>query len=350
MAFLQKQFLSRLGLKAPNNAEELEQVLQQFKDRDANNNGNPNDEIPLAFLGPFDLKFLAHAFGMMANDYNLYLDADGQVQFMPLDANFPAFIRWCRDLYSRGLLDKDGFTTADTYRTVSSDTAEQTYGMLMGPMITTIFPSAWIGDYEALMPLEYNGKRIYRDFGGAVIRGTFAVTSACRNIPEVLSWVDHMYTEEGSILASIGTRNVDYLVDGDGTWRLTESASSNSYHTISTTISSSAAIPGYSAQDFQSRYQDSKISSIIGQLKAFNDMCTMPCPYVDLTTEDRARIAPLQQELGMLVDMRIAQWVLGEEETTDESFERFHAELQQAGVESFVRIWQKIYDDQGGNN
>ena len=76
----------------------------------------------------------------------------------------------------------------------------------------------------------------------------------------------------------------------------------------------------------------------------------MPCPYVDLTAEDHARIDPLQQRLGMLVDMHIAQWVLGEEEATDESFERFYTELREAGLDEFVRIWQKIYDDQGGKS
>ncbi len=343
-------FLSRLNLKAPTSREEFVQVLRAFKEKDANGNGNPNDEIPMAFLGPFDLKFLAHAFGLVANDYNIFADESGTVRFMPLESEFPDFIRWCRELYAEGLLDRNGFATADTMRTVTTDTNPQIYGVLLAPMITTILPASWIGDYQVLMPLAYEDRQIYRDFGSGIIRGTFAVTSACRDVPGLLAWADALYTEEGSILASVGTKNVDYLVDGDGTWRLTESASQNSYHTVAATITSSAAIPGFSAQAFQSRFQDSKITSIIDQLEAFQAFCVLPFPYVNLTKEESESILSLQEKLGMLVDMRIAQWVLGEEEITDESFAQFRQDLNEAGLEAFLSFWQKIYDAQGGKN
>ena len=41
--------LDHLGLDMPTTTDEFVEVLRAFKDNDANGNGNPNDEIPLAF-------------------------------------------------------------------------------------------------------------------------------------------------------------------------------------------------------------------------------------------------------------------------------------------------------------
>ena len=86
------------------------------------------------------------------------------------------------------------------------------------------------------------------------------------------------------------------------------------------------------------------------QLEAFQAFCVLPFPYVNLTKEESESILSLQEKLGMLVDMRIAQWVLGEEEITDESFAQFRQDLNEAGLEAFLSFWQKIYDAQGGKN
>ncbi len=346
--WINQSFLKKAGKAMPTTAEELTDVLRAFKEMDVNGNGNPNDETPLGFLGPYDLKYLAHAYGMICNEYNIYVDESGTVRYMPLDENYPEYIRWLREMYREGLLDEDGFSQTDSMRTVSSASDPVEYGILMAPMITTLLPSDWLEEYVALPALTWEGKAVYRDFGGGLLRGTFAVTSACGNVPEVLRWVDTLYTEEGSILASVGKRNVDYVVDGDGTWRLSESASSDSYHTVNNSISSGAAHPGYSADAFQARYNDSGLARMMTMLKEFGTSCVRPYPYVYLTREESEKAASLQSALGLLVDMQMARWVLGEEETDDAHFEAFETELKQAGLDEFLALWQKKLDEQGG--
>ncbi|MBR0100088.1 MAG: extracellular solute-binding protein, partial [Treponema sp.] len=44
--FINKTWLDRLGLKMPETYREFQSVLKAFKEKDANGNGNPNDEIP----------------------------------------------------------------------------------------------------------------------------------------------------------------------------------------------------------------------------------------------------------------------------------------------------------------
>ncbi len=346
--WINKKFLAKAGKQIPTTWEELKDVLRAFRDTDCNGNGNTKDEIPMSFLGPYDLKYLGHAFGLIANDYNIFADSEGQIRFMPLEEGFRTLMEELHAMYEEGLIDHGGFSTTDTLRAVSDAKSAQVCGIIFAPMITTVFPADWLGDYACVMPLSFEGESFYRDAGLGIIRGTFAVTTHCKNVEEVLSWVDLLYSEEGSILASVGRRNVDYVVDGDGTWRLTDSASSNSYYTVTNTITAGAEIPGYSAEEFQARYNDSGLGAMLDTLRAFSGKCVLPVPFLYMTREESARINTLQQTLGYLVDMQIARWVLGEEEISDQSVSSFEASLKEAGSDEFLAAWQRIYDAQEG--
>ncbi len=346
--WINKKFLSRTGKSAPSTWDELVDVLRAFRDTDCNGNGKTDDEIPMGFLGPYDLKYLGHAFGLIANDYNLFVTDGGEVRYMPTEEGFMRMMSELHTLYAEGLLDHAGFSTSDMLRTVTDASKDQCYGILFAPMITSLLPADWLEDYACLMPLSYEGEARYRDVGLHIIRGTFAVTTHCTNVEEVLSWVDRMYTLEGSVLAAVGRKNTDYVIDGDGTWRLTDSAKGDSYYTVSNTITSGGEIPGYSAEEFQSLYNDAGLKVMLEALQSFNSHCVLPFPFLYLTREESSRISSLQGGLGYLVDMQIARWVLGEEEISDESVSAFKSSLKEAGLDEFLALWQGIYDAQEG--
>ena len=336
-------FLEKVGMKAPTTADELVRVLEAFRDKDPNKTGT-QDEIPLLFLGAFDLKFLGHAFGLIANDYNIFADG-GQVKFMPLEENFRLFITWCRDLYAAGLLDQDGFITNDTLRRVTDEEAKKQYGVILSPSVGNLVPASWAEEYDVLMPLNYNGTSIYRSFAGDVTNGTFAVTTQCTDVEAALRWVDYLYTEEGSVLTVMGKENEDYIVDSDGTWHLTESASTNTYFTVSRIITSSQYCPGIDVNGFQSRYVKSILKEVTEQLQAFNDACVSPFPSYALTQAQKDEITPLQNAIGYYVDEQIGRWVLGEEEISDESFAAFENKLDELGLNEFMTFWQNILNN-----
>lgn len=340
--WLNQDWMNKLNLSMPTTAEELTEVLRAFQNGDPNGN-NKKDEIPLAFLGPFDLKFLGHAFGLVANDYNLRA-VDGQVEFVPRHENYRAFVEWLRALYAEGLLDKNGFTTSDKLRTVSDSSKTNVYGGVITTMVTNFLPSDWAGSYAALPPLTYEGTATYRSFLGHVQSGTCAVTSACENIGEVLGWVDLFYTEEVYVLSSAGLENVDYVMDGDNTWRMTDAATGNMYFTGETLISSGSTAPGLASDDFQRRYHDAAVGFISDQVALVNAVAERPFPYYALTYEQEEEIAPLQAKIGRLVDESLARWVLGETEISDESFADFENALNEAGLEEFMAFWQNVLD------
>lgn len=340
--WLNQTWMKTLGLAMPTTTEELTEVLRAFRDGDPNRNGR-RDEIPLGFLGAFDLKFLGHAFGLTMNDYNLRA-VDGKAEFVPLNENFRPFIAWLRQLFSEGLLDPQGFTTADTIRQITDESATNIYGGLITTMISNLLPATWFGDYAVLPPLTYNGETVYRSFLGPVMNGTFAVTSACDNVPEILAWVDHFYTEEVYILGNAGQENEDYVVDGDGTWRMVGNATSNTYFSGDTLISSGTPLPGMNYEEFQRRYSDSTVRYVSDQLAIVNGIAQRPFPYYALTAAQEAEIAPLQARIGRLVDEYIIRWVAGEYEISDARFAAFEQELNAAGLEEFMAFWQAVLD------
>ena len=341
--WVNQEWLKNLRLEMPTNAQEFADMLNAFKTRDPNRNGRA-DEIPLGFLGPFDLKFLAHAFGLIANDYNIFVE-DGQVKYMPLEPNFRLFVTWCRDLREAGLLDKNGFTLTDDMRTVTDSKATATYGAIITPMAADVFKVSWAENYAIMPPLAYDGEQVYRDFAGPALRGTFAITSHCSDTEAVLRWVDSLYTLEGSVLAGIGMRDVDYLVDGDGTWRYLDAVQSSfdTFRGGSLIEGGSSEQPGISTGEFERLMSGSTmVTNILNQQREFHAFVRMPFPYYTLSREQSETVAPLQEQLGYYVDMQIARWVLGEEEISDESFAAFEAKLEEMNVKEFLSFWQDV--------
>ena len=340
--WINQSWLDALGLKMPADYQQLEAVLRAFKSGDPNRNGR-QDEIPLAFLGAYDLKYLAHAFGLVGNDYNLLADAEGQVRFVPLLKNFQPFIQWCRTLYQDGLLERNGFSTADALRRVTDAKAANTFGAFFSPLPTYLVPLEWAGDYAALPPLAFEGERSYRPIAQPVITGTFALTTACRDVAGLLEWADALYTKEGAVLAAIGEEGEDYVVDGDGTWRSLPGISDAAYQAAAV-IASGTAIPGISSDDFQRSYTDPLVGDISRQVDVVTAAVKIPFPPFSLSATEEAAIRPLQEALGRYVDESIARFVLGEWEVSQAAFEAFQQELYALGLEEFLSFWQGIYE------
>lgn len=134
--WINKTWLDRLKMGVPTTAEELTEVLRQFRDRDMNQNGSRNDEIPLSFVSMWDLRFLAHAFGINADDYYL-TEQNGKISEVLTTEENRAFLTWLHELYTEGLLDSQGFMAmrlveAATSSSSSSSSETAKYGVFFG--------------------------------------------------------------------------------------------------------------------------------------------------------------------------------------------------------------------------
>lgn len=346
--WINQTWLDTLGLETPTTMEELETVLQAFLTEDPNQNGK-SDEIPLSFLGPYDLKYLAHAYGLVANDYNIFVDDSGTVQFMPLQDSFIDFLRELASLNEQGLLDENGFTTVDSLRTISDDDDDVVYGLFFGPNPYTLLTVTLGTQYTLLQPLTYDGEQVYRDALGPITTGTFAITSACSDPGALLQWVDILYTEEGAKEAVAGTEGEDYTVDEDGTWQYSVDLESNSsYILYDMSVYDTGSMPWRFPVDFYAAYQMDDLTSTTLSLIELQSHIVSPFPYYYVLSEEQhSVIDPLQLALGKYVDESIARFVLGELDINDEAdVQSFYDGLDALNVQDFVSFWQEIYDQQ----
>lgn len=339
--WVNQDWLSALRLDMPATAEELTAVLDAFKTGDPNRNGK-SDEKPLAFMGAYDLKYLAHAYGLIANDFNLF-EEDGKAVFMPLAPAFRAFITWVHDLYVRGLLDRDGFTTMDALRRVTDAKTTPVLGMLFAPLVSSVLPTEWTASYRVVPPLTYEGEQKYRVIADPVTAGTFAITTACEDPAVALAMVDYLYSDEGAVLALAGQEGIDYVVDGDGTWRKTDAASEPGYLSESG-IMTGTVPPGISNDAFQRRFFDTTVRQVSEQIDLVAAAATNPFPVMALTQAQVDEIAPLQTAIGRYVDESIGRWTIGEWALTDAQFAAFEEELGRLGLEAFIAFWQNLLD------
>ena len=158
LMWINRTWLGRLGMKVPTTADELTEVLRAFKTRDPNGRDGA-DEIPLAFIGMWELRFLGHAFGIIDNDYYMAVEDGKVVSHLDSEQN-RAFLSWLHTLWEEGLLDQNGFSIADALRQITDDKKAIPYGLIMGPTPLTTIPVSAMGEYDILMPLTADGKQV----------------------------------------------------------------------------------------------------------------------------------------------------------------------------------------------
>ena len=205
--FINKTWLDNLGLKVPETREELETVLQAFKDGDPNGNGNTNDEIPFSFRmsssDPYNrqqgIQSLFGTFGQLDDIYHFVIN-DGDVVYTPMTEPYKEAISWFHSLYEKGLVDKEAFTHDFNVYVAKIQDPNKIVGMFLG-WSGNATAAANKDDYVAMAPLiNTNGERIWRTVDAKIIsKGSFAITSKAEHPEVLMRWIDQSYDPESSL-------------------------------------------------------------------------------------------------------------------------------------------------------
>jgi putative aldouronate transport system substrate-binding protein len=175
-----------------------------------------------------------------------------------------------------------------------------------------------------------------------VIRGTFAITCACREPKKLVAWVNRLYTEETGRLAHYGKEGEDYILTEGGYWEWNADLQTAGEVILpENTISEGGTAPGVTDSEFQLRYADEATRRNIEQLSALKAFTVSPFPQVTLTAEDEKRIAEIQKDLSGYAEKAMACFVTGDTELTDESWAEFCRSVDDKGLTEMIAIWQK---------
>ncbi|MCL2833268.1 MAG: extracellular solute-binding protein [Treponema sp.] len=229
--YINTVWLNNVGLDVPKTTDDLLTALRAFRDKDANGNGNPNDEIPMSYLfdtpgdqSQLESSMLA-AFGISAVPgslaYQIYAD-NGKVGIAETTDNYKAFLKYMNNLYKEKLLDPEVFIqTIDQYRAkAAADTlgvvSNASIYQLAGKPYTYDMNWAWFGG----MTSQYNSQPQYT-MRPRITPNGIAFISAKTKYPEALARLfDYFYDEDGEgTLAgrfgyeglTFGREDLDYL-------------------------------------------------------------------------------------------------------------------------------------------
>lgn len=188
MAWINKAWLDKLGLKMPQTTDELVKVLEAFKTQDPNGNGKA-DEIPMSFInkpGNEDFKVLFGSFGEGDNDDHLIVSNDNKVDFTADNDSYKEGVAFMRSLQEKGLIDSEAFE--QDWNTYIAKGGEDLYGVYFTWDKNNISKNK--SDYEVLPVLAGpNGqKNVTRTNNVGFSRDRMVITSANKNL-ELTEWL-----------------------------------------------------------------------------------------------------------------------------------------------------------------
>jgi len=214
--WINQTWLDNLDLDMPTDLDSFYEVLKAFKEQDADGDGDPSNEVPIAFYNdvPAWLMFALYDEEAFANlDYMALITGENNLEFFANTDYHKKILNYCKKLYDEGIMDPNAFTqTRD--EAIAKYTASNNVGCF--PMFA---PNGFVSDEYGM---EFVAMYPFNEQGGAastgVIKGGAAITDKCENPEVFVAWCDYFYTEEGSILADMGIEGKTYKVNDDGTY------------------------------------------------------------------------------------------------------------------------------------
>jgi putative aldouronate transport system substrate-binding protein len=200
---IRKDWLDRVGMKAPTTKEELVEVLKAFRDKDANGNGIMDDEIPTSGREGgrwMDGLFSMHGVAMYEGfpDWNL---VDGKLVYSAVTPNMKESLQFLAQLYKEKLLDNETFLNKnDIWKAkISNDRVGMWFHIPneAAPVFENIKSKNPQGEVIAISIPKVDG---YEGFISQKAMGFvdyMIPKSAEKNAPNVLKYLDWWYTEEG---------------------------------------------------------------------------------------------------------------------------------------------------------
>lgn len=371
---INKTWLDEVGKEVPTTVDEWVDCLKAFRDGGDLNGNGAADEIPMATwfgatdtFGSYNMFYrFTGAFGC-ADSYcggNAYADhlrlIDGKVTFTAQDEAFRKTAEFFNMLYNEGLIWNGSFEADESASYKSSLIKEDVarigcFGTWTDQEITNLDVH---DEYVAIPRLqgEAGMTGFENNYSELQDSSNTAITTTCKFPHVIAKFVDYMVGDPAiSIQSNWGAEGYNYVKDDNGILRTpldeqgryvaqTEYTNFGEARVNSTTCRGSMivldeyyeTVAGY-AYDAVQLLENQKTNGK-EDIMAENDTI----PRVMTTTDELSRLAQIQPTISDIVDRYINQWVTGG--VTDDNWNAYLGELQSAGVEELVSIYQSAVD------
>ena len=345
------EWMENLGIKdVPKTTDELYEMLVRFKNEDPNGNGKA-DEIPLTDVKMDSTRpWLLSAFGI--KEWGIE-EHDGEVRYAPMTENYRGYLEFMHKLYDEGLLDQEVFSQADEQKKAKGENDQ----LGMFPDWFSFFTTGQTEEESIINPMmgpmtsEYSKDPMFPISTG-IQRGAFAITKDNPSPAAAIRWVDYFYSKEGFDYMNRGPAG--YLwdwVDEEGGERKfredLEASNREEYrgqitpdYGIVTPVNSDFELDPIGDQgetDFEKFIQtetDEKVTK--------NGEVAYPLVY--LTAEEQEVVSAVEVDLKTFVRNSEAQFITGQMEINDETWDKYVSTIENIGSEEYVTVYQSAYD------
>ena len=367
--FINQQWLDNLGLSVPTNWDELYDVLVAFKEKDANGNGDPNDEIPMdwvpaidtsAGFGFFHVTALLGGTGIqLSESADGFFVEDGVVKNYFLDERYKGLVEFLTKCYKAGLVNPEVFTQDySKYQSVArgnGDTAA--VGYTFGWEITDRVGNELAPQYSFLGSLKQNAASTVTPKWGYDYNvlnydmNMVTMSAACKDKEAAMRFINEFYDPEVSLqvlFGSIGT-NIEKSADGSykilppqdpamdpGTWKWTSTWADHGAMYISDSLNVTLSV------DMQSIAEQT--APMQAALDAVQAKDILPRTFIKLTLEDNNTLALVRPNVLMLAMTKWANWITGTEDVQT-GWDQYLKDMEATGIADLTAIWQKYYDE-----
>ncbi len=226
--WINTQWLDNLGLDMPTTTEEFYEVMKAFKEKDANGNGDPNDEIPLSTVtsgaGTQIDGFLMNPFQLTSETNKLYVD-NGKVTFAPAQEGYKEGLKYLNQLYAEGLLNPESFTQDKNNQVNVNEAGDEcVIGAFLAQrpgyacdLTTEPYSKKW-EQYQSLAPLTGPDGQCVASWNPYVMfeSGMTFISSSCTNPEAAFRLLDYISTQ--TYRSSLGIEGVHYeMLDANTT-------------------------------------------------------------------------------------------------------------------------------------
>jgi putative aldouronate transport system substrate-binding protein len=213
------------GIAKPGTTEEFAQMLRFIRDNDVNGNGNPRDEIPLAFnklsLRNF-ISFIAQAYlpWVGSGDYGV-ARVNGRLVEQFRSNEFREALKFMAGLYKEGLIYPDSFNMSEEQLQSLVQAEPNILGILAVPWKNAfaVQPSPrWI-DFFNLTPLKGPAGQQWGANSGAfsVMNAQFIITDKCKNPELAIALYNYLLDFNVAMDGYIGPKGIAWTnPDADG--------------------------------------------------------------------------------------------------------------------------------------
>jgi len=340
--WLNKKWLDNLSLEEPKSMDDLYEVLKAFKERDANGNGDPDDEIPFSLTQGDYLGLLKYS-GFSYDEGSMCAVIDGKLTYVPTTDYFREYVAYLAKLYQEGLLEQTSFTQGGEQQQATGQSGD-VYGSFwtMGAFLTVGRDND--DDYVVMTPFHED---TYPIITGIKV-GTMAITDACEHPEVLMAWADYLYSEEGGILAWMGVEGKTYQVADNGKW---EWMLGGEYGDDIATVRSSATIQGAQNHpsiqpDFwfeMSPEVDADEVYLNNERQRIAGLGKVPLPMMAYTEEDNAQIATFRADIDGYINQFIAQVCTGEVDL-ESGWDTYLETMEAMGASTLAELHEKTYN------